>query len=269
MGRIGYQALLSAANCAEAIEFAYENDYPVVELNLNSPRFLPERYDRVARHEIRELAAARGVRVILHAPEAMGILNIQVKVRQACVERTKELMDFASQIGADRMTFHLGSSVPMLVRGELTRMHTVYASEYRDALEDGLVQLIDYSRGRVFLCLENASGFRYDMVQQVLPSLLKDGLHLTWDLGHTNYLEEERRNEEVEFFTRHMDRVKVAHIHDNHGSHDEHNLVGDGSVDFRYYLSLLDSSEAELIFEVRPRESAAVCRQRLLKLLQA
>lgn len=267
--KIGYQALFTAKSCAEAVEFAAENGYPVVEINLNSPDFFPEKYDRVARHRIRELACARDVKIILHAPEAMGILNLQRRVREACVARTKELVDFACQIGADRMTFHLGSSVPMLIRGEMTLLHSAYPSEYRDALDDGLRALIDYSREKVFLCLENSSGFRYGFVQEALPSYLDEGLCLTWDLGHTNYLEEEARKEETDFYIRHMNRVKVAHIHDNHGSRDEHNIIGDGSVDFRYYLSLLDSPDVALIFEVRPRENAALCRERLERLLQS
>ncbi len=265
--RIGYQALFDEKCLLDAIDFAEANNFPVVEANLNSPRFFPENLDKVERVKMKQYSEKKGVRLILHAPEGIGMMNLQSAVREACVERTRELIDFGCQIGADRMTCHLGSSVPIVLCGERTQLHTVYGSEYREALTKSLHRIVEYSKNRLFLCVENTSGFRYHFVQELLPDFLKDGLYLTWDLGHTNYLKGEARQREIDFFREHLDRVRVTHIHDNYGSRDEHNVVGEGSVDFAYYLSLLDSPQIELIFEVRPRKHALVCRENLRKIL--
>lgn len=265
--RIGYQALFDEENFFDAIDFAKENDFPVVEVNLNSPHFLPEKLDRVERLKVKHYSEEKGVRLILHAPEGMGIINLQTKVREVCTERIKELIDFANQIGADRITCHLGSSVPIVSCGERVLLHTVYKTEYREALIKSLNELSQYSKDKTLLCIENTSGFRYDFVQELLPEFLQNGIYLTWDIGHTNYLKGELHEREFDFFLNHLDRVRVAHIHDNYGSRDEHNVVGEGTVDFVRFLSLLNSSSTELIFEVRPRKEALKCRENLRRIL--
>lgn len=265
--RIGYQAAFDEENLFSVIDFAHTHRFPVVEVNLNSPVFFPERLTRVERLRVKRYSEEKGVRVILHAPEGTGIMNLQNVVREACVERIKELMDFGKQIGADRMTCHLGSSVPLMCCGKKTLLHTVYETEYREALTESLFQIVEYSRDKLFFCVENTSGFRYQFVHEILPGFLKDGLWLTWDIGHTNYLKGEARHKELDFFLKYLDRVRVAHIHDNYGSRDEHNVVGDGSVDFVHYLSILDLPHVELIFEVRPRKYASVCRENLRSIL--
>lgn len=265
--RIGYQVLFDEENFFDAIDFAQANKFPVVEINLNSPDFLPEKLDRVERLKVRRHSEKKKVKLILHAPEGIGIMNLQTTVREACEERIKELIDFGYQLGVDRITYHLGSSVPLVACGERIHLHTVYESEYREALRESLNEILEHSKNRLFFCVENTSGFRYDFVQQVLPDFLRDELYLTWDIGHTNYLKDEIREREIDFFRKHLDRVKVAHIHDNYGSRDEHNLIGDGSVDFLYYLSLLGSPDVDLIFEVRPRRNALISRENLRKIL--
>ena len=265
--RVGYQALFDETNLFDTIDFAERNDFPVVEANMNSPYFLPEKLDRGGRLRLRRRLEGSGVRLILHAPEGMGIINVQTAVREGCIERMKELVDFAEQVGAARITFHVGSSVPIVSCGERVLLHTIYGDEYRHAFVTGLSRIMEYSRNRVAICIENTTGFRYDFVQESLPEFLKDGVCLTWDIGHANYLKNTHPETDIDFFLAHLDRVKVVHLHDNHGSRDEHNIVGDGTVDFAYFLSFVDSPGIDLIFEVRPREKTLICRENLRRIL--
>jgi len=265
--RIGYQAMFDEKDICEAIDFAEENGFPVVEVNLNCPHFSPESVDRVGRLRVRQYSESKRVRLILHAPEGLSMMNVQAAVRKASVEIIKQLMDFGNQIGADRMTYHLGSSVPMVVCGERRQLHTLYTREYGGALMKSLEEIGEYSENRLLPCVENTSGFRYDFAAEVLAEFLRNGFYLTWDIGHTNYLKGRGRQEEIDYFLKHRDRIRVVHIHDNYGSRDEHNVVGDGTVDFTHCLSLLDSPLTELIFEVRPRENALLCRENLRRMI--
>jgi sugar phosphate isomerase/epimerase len=51
-------------------------------------------------------------------------------------------------------------------------------------------------------------------------------------------------------------------MHDNNGEWDQHNIIGEGNIDFKPYFELLADSDNYYIFEVRPKESAMECVNR-------
>lgn len=266
--RIGYQALFEERDFHEAIDFATARGLGAVEVNLTSPSFSPGRYSPEEREKIRVYCEEKGMPLLVHAPEGLNFLNPQDTVREACLRRMGELLRFSSEIGARRFTFHLGYCEPLSVGGRLVRLYELYPRVYEEMAEEVLTHLTDLYRDAVVLCLENCGGFRYGVVEKVLKRILPSSdLHLTWDLGHTNRLEGEKRDREESLFSEFLDRVGNCHLHDNSGNWDEHNVVGKGTVDFPRYLNMLADLDTYFILEVRPRERALLSLNELENLM--
>jgi len=250
--KIGYQALFDFKDAFEAIEFGIEHSFDCVELNQINPSFLPEKYSAVQRERLKNYLFP----ILIHAPESLSLFNTHRKVLDATLERIYEIIDFGREIDAKGITLHLGSTFTISVGGELIPIHNIL-QEYRDALQHSLIKLAEYSDKKIKLCIENTAGFRYDFSKEVLKNTLEThNLWLTWDIGHTHKIGKTLAQEDEKFFLNFIEKINEVHLHDNHGEWDEHNVIGTGTIDFKYYFELLKSIDPYFIIEVRPKERA-------------
>jgi len=265
--RVGYQALFEERDFREAMDFAIANGFRALELNLTSPNFSPERYSLAKRKDIRAHCEDHNLALLLHAPEGLNFLNPQDTVREAALKRMGDLVTFALQTGASRLTFHLGYCEPLSVGGKLVRLYQLYPEVYEEMAEEVFTYLTSLYTDRVVLCLENCGGFRYGVVQKALKRILhSSSLGLTWDLGHTNHLKGKEREREESLFSEFLEKIGNCHLHDNRGEWDEHNIVGKGTVPFLKYLKMLAETDTYFILEVRPRDRALRSLKRLERL---
>jgi sugar phosphate isomerase/epimerase len=147
-----------------------------------------------------------------------------------------------------------GSRDQVAGRGRYT--HEEFPEYYAVALADSLTELKAYSRGRARLCVENVGGFRYGLTPPILSRLLGGNLGLCLDVGHVNVQRPEHRVKELAFFRKHRQSIFHSHVHDNSGLRDEHSALGRGRIDFLPFFRLLAKTDALVVFEVRPKESA-------------
>jgi sugar phosphate isomerase/epimerase len=268
--RLGYQALFDTEDIEDALDFAEKNGFGTVELNMNGLNFLPENYMGEDRRRVRKIAEKKGISMLLHAPEGLNLVNVQDGVRMAVVERLKEIIDFARDLSAPCVTFHLGAIPVLSVEGKLAPLHRVYPELYKEVIRSSLVELGHYAKGKTNLCLENTEITNSRIVREVLVELLGQGnLFLTWDIGHTHQYGARIRQWEEEFFLDYRNRIRNTHIHDNNGKWDEHNVIGEGTLDLSHYLPVLIDLNAHMIFEVRPRERAVTCLARFMEQMKA
>lgn len=91
-----------------------------------------------------------------------------------------------------------------------------------------------------------------------------DNLKIVFDVGHCYHTGHDVVSElrALKPFLAH------THIHDNHGSKDEHLDIGDGTLDFKAFISTLEEMKYDgcLLFELyRSKEdNLGVCRQKLI-----
>jgi sugar phosphate isomerase/epimerase len=91
-------------------------------------------------------------------------------------------------------------------------------------------------------------------------------LFLAWDLAKM-YRSDGTVIAEVEnFFINHIDKIRECHLHDRTVDHG-HQIIGQGYVDFRHYLSLLSERPVEYTIEVRPIDNAVKSLTELRKML--
>lgn len=250
--RLGYAAGVGEKDIKGAIDYAVSNGVNIVELNMNMPCFFPENYSLEERQKIKAYAAEQGVGLSIHAPEDISLLNLHDIVREAGIVRIKEVIHFGEDIGANRMTLHIGNSVCFSFTDHIQYMHEIIPERYKEILCQSLIELRSFAKGKIMICIENVGAFTQSVVQEVLDELLpQGGLYLTWDIGHSYG----NKFKEDDFFRKHLDKIRNAHIHDHTGTRD-HQVFGEGMIDFDYYFDLFKELDVNLIFEVRPREKA-------------
>jgi sugar phosphate isomerase/epimerase len=251
--KLGFQALFDFEDAFHAVEFAIERGFKCVELNQTNPDFFPENYSQVQRKRLKDYLFP----ILIHAPEGLSLFNLNKKALDGAIERVCEIIDFAHEIGAKGITMHLGSTFTISTGGKMEWIHHILAQRYADSLDQSLKRIIEYADHRVDICIENTSGFRYEISYSILADLLsKTELCMTWDIGHTHELKGSEKAREEGFFIGFLNKVKEVHVHDNHGEWDEHNVPGTGTLDFKHYFEILTSADPYYIIEVRPADRA-------------
>jgi sugar phosphate isomerase/epimerase len=251
--KFGYAASSGEKNIFDSIKYAKDNGFSSVELNVNMPIFFPENFTEEEKKQIKKYREDLGVEITLHAPEDLTLLQLQKDIRIATIKRFKTVIDFAGDIGATRLTMHVGPAVCFTLTDRKSYLDETYHDEYKVVLKESLVELADYSLGKTILCVENSGRFPEKLVQETLDEVLDENknLFLTWDIGHSY----ENLYNEVDFFIRHKDRIRTCHVHDNNGKSD-HQIIGKGGVDFKKHFDIIGRKDMTYIIEVRPRENA-------------
>lgn len=262
--RIGYAASAGEKDILDTIKYAHDNKLNAVELNINMPIFFPEKFNKEDRKKIKNYSQDMGVQLTFHAPEDISLLQPHKIVREVGIKRIKEVMDFGHDIGATRMTMHVGPAVCFTLTDRKVYMDELFYDEFKEILKNSLKELVEYSKGKIKLCIENSGRFPEKLVQETLDEMLlkEEDLFLTWDIGHSY----ENKYNEVEFFLRHLDKIRTCHVHDNNGKSD-HQVVGEGNVDFKWHFNKMKNSEVVYIIEVRPRNKAVESLPNLLKIV--
>ena len=173
--------------------------------------------------KIKEVIASTHLGISVHAP--FGDLNLATlndpiwleSIRQTCT-----CITYASDF-ADRITIHPGYLSPI---GKLLPQK-VWALQ-KEALKQIGKCAADHS---VLACVENMISVKEFLCQ--LPEELIgmtegiEGIGMTFDFGHANTLGK------VNGFLPYVGKASHIHIHDNHGTSDEHLALGDGLINWK------------------------------------
>jgi sugar phosphate isomerase/epimerase len=267
--RLGLQVLFDFSSIIDAIGFCSDSGLAVLELNLGNVEFQRQLAHARERRRIRAAALRQEVALAIHAIDGPSLFIPSKTVRAAGVKQLRQELDWAHDIGAKNVVMHLGfdmnfgmardqgikgSRDQVAGRGRYT--HQEFPDYYASALAESLAELKAYARGKTRLCIENVGGFRYDLTPPILDRVLGGNLGLCLDVGHVNVLKPEMRAKELAFFRRHREHIHHSHVHDNSGLRDEHSALGRGRIDFLPFFKLLEKTDALVVFEVRPKESA-------------
>jgi sugar phosphate isomerase/epimerase len=255
-------------NIREAVDVASKHKFSSVQIDATIPRFFPEAYDSRDRRTVRRYAEEKGVAIKVHAPsEDFSLQTLHTGVQKAVISRFKEVIDFGRDLGAKIVTIHAGA-VPSFILPNMGHepVDVDFPELHAIALKDALEYLSDYAKEKTLLCIENSPFTNTTM--QVLSDIFNDDceLFLAWDLAKM-YRSDGTIIIDVEnFFVNHIDKVRECHLHDRTAEHN-HQIIGQGYVDFRHYLSLLSEHPVEYTIEVRPVENAVKSFTALRKII--
>jgi sugar phosphate isomerase/epimerase len=257
--RLGLQILFDFSSITDAIGFCADHGLAVLEINLGNIDFQRQLADAGERKRIRAAASRHEVALAIHAIDGPSFFIPNDKVRAASVRLLKQELDWARGVGARNVVMHLGFDMNFGMNGGARYTHQQFPDYYAAALQESLTELKAYARGRARLCVENVGGFRYGLTPPILHGLLGGNLGLCFDLGHLNIQPPKQRAKELAFFRKHRRSVFHSHVHDNSGLRDEHSALGRGRIDFVPFFRMLAKTDALVVFEVRPKESALEC----------
>ena len=280
--RLGLQILFDFSSITDAIGFCADHGLAVLEINLGNIDFQQQLADSRERKRIRAAALRQDVALAIHAVDGPSFFIPNDKVRACAVRLLRQELDWARGIGARNVIMHLGFDMNFGMdgrapgasqmsegRGQKSEVrtpesgggrgrytHQQFPDYYAAALREALTELKAYARGRARLCVENVGGFRYGLTPPILGRLLGGNLGLCLDVGHLNIQPPKQRGKELAFYRKHRRSIFHSHVHDNSGLRDEHSALGRGRIDFVPFFRMLAKTDALVVFEVRPKESA-------------
>lgn len=265
--RLGIQILFDFDNVIDAVNFGLDNKLKVLELNLNNINFSEQIKSRAGQREINQHIRKYKIALQFHALEGLSFFVPNKDTQNFIIKSLTKTLDYASEIGVKRVTIHLGIDMSFGLTAQKKFTYEVYPDYFKKHMYDALAALRKIASRNTFLCIENVGGFRYPFVLDMIPQFLGGKLGLTIDIGHINRFKGIDKEREYNFFYNNRKYIKNCHIHDNNGKWDQHNIIGDGNIDFIPYFEFLSETDAYYIFEVRPKESAMECVKRFNRLL--
>jgi sugar phosphate isomerase/epimerase len=253
--RFGYHVVYDI-DIYDAINFASSHGFGYIVPDLMIPRFFPERFSSQERRRIREFAASKGVSISFHGPsDYLNLGTLYPEVRKAVLKRMKLCLDFARDVGAERFTIHIDPPFDFVFAGRKGTYLKDHWIPYKNALRQSLIEISEFSRGEVLVCIENdrLGRMAIEVLEELLPT---EKLFLTWDIAksHTNTGKPITKTED--FLMRHLEKVKECHLHDQKPGKHSHDVLGVGKIDFPKYLKLLAPQDVHFTLEIRPRENA-------------
>jgi len=217
------------------IEVNYENMY----LSYKPYNKLASEYEEAIR-----AAHAAGRRVpVIHAPYESWLMHVGSN-------GIEELANTVTSLGVKVMVFHLPS--------------TRYGDAWQDAIKT-LSRLQD--KYNVEVAVENlVAAPPWSNPHRLAETANKHGISLCIDTGHLHL----NGYDTAEIIDKYLDMIRVLHVHDNHGTSDEHLIVGAGTINWlRAAASIRRAAEngSWIVLEekcIARREGISACKARLI-----
>lgn len=232
----------------------------VVDAGINPEVYIDEAWlAEAASSDLRSMGRALkagGVVPTLHGPyKGLSPGHPNERVRRAAVEAIDKTLGAAELLGADIVVMH-GMYDPIKFKGDVELW-----------LEGSLEAWPGFARAAEELGLVIAVENIFDRGPGPLESLVRavdsPGLRVCLDTGHINIFSRVG----LEEWTRRLGPwTAEVHVHDNHGSIDEHLPLGEGEFDFRGFFTLLSEYSEGVVLTIEQHgEEAAKRGLRALK----
>lgn len=171
--------------------------------------------------------------------------------RLAGVELVKNRIDLAAELDTGEIVLHL--PLPCLIfENDPSFKEKFYAAACKSF--DGLK---DYCRKKgARICIENLpdspESFQTEMFDRLFDRYDESYMGLCFDTGHGNISSRDC----LCFARRYTDRLFIVHIHDNHGTGDEHLIPFEGTFNWEGFAEILAKSPYRLpyLLEVNMRD---------------
>lgn len=236
------------------------------ELAMDAPRAHYKELLTLQKYICRRLAY-HDMGIVCHLPTFVSTADLTESIRRASWEEMRQSLNVAAVLGAKKAVLH-----PSMIFGmAVFAIEEVagYAIDFLEAMTDSAERL------NMVLCLENMMprnilGVEPEYFEQVLDRF--STLKMTIDTGHANLDDPAGRRLE-QLVRRFGPRIGHVHVSDNCGARDDHQALGNGTVDFPRFVNTLKSigySET-ITLEIfdQDRQKMIESREYIERLLQA
>ena len=225
------------------LEFVSSLGLRYVEIRSERPYALPQDLEREGAEGLREKLQALGLEPILHsAVYDINLASLNPLIRRASIRQTVESIRLASLLGAKIVVIHPGRLPKNYPREYLSNSRinllTSLRIMARIAGRMGVTLAVENSpRGRAHRLVATPQEHLY-----ILEKVSSPHIGALLDLGHAHTWGFDLR----EYINLLKDHVVAFHIHDNHGSSDEHLPLGKGNMDVRGVMEEIRSMDRAL-----------------------
>ncbi len=222
-----------------------------IEIQLEPP-ITPPDIDHTTKTTILDSLGSASVIPTTHAPyDDINLSSFKERIRRASLDILKECVDFTVEIGASILVVHGGScSINQISK------HDNAIQRFRASL----LELAMYAHDRgVRIGLENKQiGLDREVIlfpdehHEVVHEFADFDVGAVIDVGHANTAGIALG----EYFEQMQSYLIEVHLHDNNGTSDEHMTLGNGTIDFKSVLNMLDRIQFDgpVILELDTRE---------------
>ena len=221
-----------------------------IEEPLNTPKNLANQKERIL-----SLLRKNKLFAIGHTAPWVQFGSSNETERAMWIEEAKDMIDTTSLLEIELLNFHFFGRHSLILAKTISKM--TFLENFSDAMRE----LTEYAKKKnIALMLENMptenpkiNGISdFSFVMNKIPSL---GLHL--DVAHAFI--EGGMSRVKQYIEKFQSRLSHVHVHDNHGKHDEHLAIGQGSIDFESVVKWLKEIKYDrtVSFEVFVPEEAA------------
>ncbi len=180
-----------------------------------------------------EVCHSFDLRYTVHAPVAdINIASDNGHLRRAAIRVLADLSEVCDRIGAERLVVHPGHVWGEEMRDAARRALDRSLDELAAIQEEVNVRFVVENMGAWDICFFREPGF--------LDRLADHGLGFALDVGHAHV------NGNLEPFLERGSPIHV-HLHDNHGSRDDHLGCGEGSIDFCHVMHVIPQNATKIV----------------------
>ncbi len=244
----------------DAVEYAADNGWTSIVPDIGVPAFSPDLILAEERGSLMERSRELSIGWGFHAAgDNVSLFSTYPPVRNGVLHYFRQTIDLARElsVGPTNIVVHPGAPPKFRkARNLADNFSQIHHELYARTLRDNLAHLIDYASSRVRIAVEN-TGWT-PLIRDVIEQLLPSGLAICLDIPKLYNTDLEIISDDWDFIQKHRDHIEVVHIHDIHPTLGSHQVVGEGLLDLRPYLSFLArlKTKPQYVFEVRPRELA-------------
>lgn len=243
--KIGIPTLTTFKSIEEQVIFAHHLGLNLLEINLNYPYCLPSQNNP---EKLKQLSQKYNIQYTIHFDEYADFASFHTSIKDAWVKQFKDTVDYATSIGAYRMTIHLFEGIHVTMPHNIIYVNEVYYKEYFDRLYESLKEMNEYAfNHHIDLCIENVSMPTF--MQKTFQKLIDLGFHFTYDVGHHYEFGECTH----QIYEQHFSSVKHMHLHDVIEC-SPHKALGTGRIDLHNMMSLAKKYDMDIIIEVKDQK---------------
>ncbi|MGQ9639071.1 MAG: sugar phosphate isomerase/epimerase family protein [Candidatus Bathyarchaeia archaeon] len=191
--------------------------------------------NRARVRSLRKVKNDLGLHFTVHAPfEDLNIATLNKGRRRLTLTRMSESLELAADLEAEVWVVHPGmsSGLGWVYPNNQWRLNLESLRLFRDKAEgSGLIVAVENMPSESFILSSEK-----DVSRLLSVNYKVNKIKITRDVGHANILRD------LDGFLKFlMEKIVEVHLHDNYGSIDEHNAIGQGTVDWtRLFRSLVD-----------------------------
>jgi len=243
------------------IEFFGRSEFDFVEFSAEEPMVTPELISN-NKQKICKAMEKYNLFATVHGPLNSEMGSSYPEIRTSWMQFNKKFIKSFSNLHVKKFLFHIRFQ---MAGEENKNLEKIFLDNYASSFN----QLVSFSKKYgIKIVIENFNRFGFkdaENIKHILDNAKDLGFCL--DFGHA-FVRGGMRNIET-FFKLLGNRIEHVHMHDNHGSFDEHLPIGEGKINYPHVVKMLKriGYDGTITFEVFTSKEDAVNSREKIKVL--